>query len=177
MPIIIAVVLTHHLTAFAVADLLLAWSLIAFVMRRSRRESANIGFVAVLAFVVVIAWTIFTGNVAEDYLAPVIGGGIAEFMRLILNEESGRQLFRGAAGLVTPLWERILGILSVVAIIVMLPFGLFEIWRSPFKSRAASNGLNVLKARTLEAWYRYKNNAVALLFAGCSLGAIFCSQW
>jgi hypothetical protein len=25
---------------------------------------------------------------------------------------------------------------------------------------------NVLKARTLEAWYRYKNNAVALLFAG-----------
>ncbi len=166
LPLIVTVAITHHLTAYVMAGLLLAWSLVAFIAPRTRRQSLNIGIVAILTFVIVAAWTRFTGNIAEGYLLPVIGGGIGEFIALILNEEGGRQLFQGAAGLMTPFWERIIGILSIIFVVGVLPFGLLEIWHSPFRNPVHLKGIRVLTANVLRAWYRYRNNALVIVFAG-----------
>jgi len=166
IPIIATIAMTHHLTAYVLAALLLAWAIIAFVMSGTRRQSLNIGIVSISTFALVSGWATYTGNIAEGYLLPVIGGGIGEFIGLILNEEDGRQLFRGAAGLVTPLWERVVGILSIICIMTVLPIGLWQIWRSPFKKRAQSEGISILKAKAVRTWYRYRNNAVVILFGG-----------
>src|SRR5262249_26870328 len=139
-------------------------------LKQTRRQALNIGVVAVLTFIIVAVWTVYTKNVAEDYLLPVIGGGIGEFIRLLLNEDTGRQLFQGAAGLVTPIWERILGIMAIICIVLVLPFGLLELLRSsPFKDQNRSRGVQILKASALQAWQRYKNNAVVVMFAGLVL--------
>jgi hypothetical protein len=63
------------------------------------------------------------------YLSPQLQGAMAEFLRLISGEMTGRQLFRSYSGQVAPLWERITTFTAVGLILLGLPFGLLQIWR------------------------------------------------
>lgn len=171
LPAIITISITHHLTAYVVAGILFLWAAVTLVVGKSWRQALTIATVASLTLGIVGAWTTYTGNVAESYLTPVINGGLREFIGLLLNEETGRELFRGAAGLTTPIWERILGILSVLFVLGVLPFGLLEIWRAYFShpNPKTPRWIQVFMPSVLQAWYRLRNNSAAVTFAGLVL--------
>ena len=68
-------------------------------------------------------WSCHVASETVGYLAPNLGGGLSELVRLIKGELVGRQLFRSAAGQTAPLWEQAAGYGSVLLVLLGLPFG------------------------------------------------------
>lgn len=164
-PLIGALTITHHLTSYVVVGLLALWSAVAFFKNRTSGDWQHIGVIALVTLAIVWGWSRYVGNTTSEYLEPVFRNGINEFSRLILDENEGRELFRGASGQVAPLWERMVGVGAVVMILLILPFGLFEIVRSPFQKSFLGKRINRLRYGLLQSWQRYRNNALAYTLA------------
>jgi len=147
--LLLAVVVTHHVTSFILAGTLVTWTLVTLVnsrrMRRDLGEAAGAdvrslrrrvylsdlpgsGWVPILAVVAVLAWLLTIAEVAIAYLTPQILVGFSEIMRIIRMEGTGRQLFQSAGGHSSPLLERIVGIGSVLIILALIPPGIRYLW-------------------------------------------------
>ena len=163
LPLVVLVVVTHHLTAYALVGFLSLWALIAVFVNRREREWLDVGIIATLSLVIVVIWMQVTGNATEGYLGPVFSGGISELLRLIISDDSGRRLFQGATGQSSPSWEPVVGMASVIFILVALPFGVVQVWRSPFGRRFREAGVKVLSSSALQAWKRYGTNPIAFV--------------
>jgi hypothetical protein len=161
LPLILITTVTHHLTAYVLAGLLYMWAFVAYFVNRARREWLDVGIITVLTVVIILGWTLLTGSTTETYLGPVFSGGISEFVRLIFSDDSGRLLFRSATGQTAQTWESTVGILAVIFILAVLPFGFVEIWRTPFSTRFRTHGVKILTATALQAWNRYRQNSIA----------------
>jgi hypothetical protein len=95
---------------------------------------------------------------------------------MISKEESGRQLFESKQGSVSPLWEQIVGIGSVLLLLLVLPFGLVHIIRryrdNPLAltlSGAAVLYFAMLGLRFTSDGWETANRAAAFLYIGLSL--------
>lgn len=124
---ILATVVTHHLTSFALAGLLVAWTVVWLIRKRPSVDPAP-WRLALFATAAATAWTLLVANSLVGYLSPVLGGAVTELFRVINGEEGTRQLFRGAAS-VAPLWEQLLGFGAVGLILLGIPFGLYRMVR------------------------------------------------
>lgn len=130
LPTLGLLVITHHLTSFAVVGFLLLWSVVALVARLVRpRSVGGPGGIAILGLVLCAAWLIYVATLVVGYLAPSIEGSVTELLRVIAGEDAGRQLFRDSTGQVAPLWERATGFASTLLILFGMPFGLYQLWR------------------------------------------------
>jgi len=130
LPVLGLLVITHHLTSFAVVGFLLLWSFVALLLRVARpRTVGGPGGVALLGLVLCAAWLIYVATLVVGYLAPSIEGSVTELLRVIAGENAGRQLFRDSTGQVAPLWERATGFASTLLILFGMPFGLYQLWR------------------------------------------------
>jgi len=130
LPILGMLVITHHLTSFAVVGFLLLWSVVALLTRLIRpRAIGGPGGIALLGLVLCAAWLIYVATLVVGYLAPSIEGSVTELLRVIAGEDAGRQLFRDSTGQVAPLWERATGFASTLLILFAIPFGLYQLWR------------------------------------------------
>lgn len=128
-----------------------------------------------LTLVAVLAWLVYIATFTVDYLSPVLTRAVISVVKLIVQEEEGRQLFTSSAGVVAPLWSRAVGIGSVVCIVFGLPFGLWQIW----KHHAANTLALVLAAislvyfplqamRLTPSGWETSNRAAEFLFVGIS---------
>lgn len=125
-----AVLITHHLTTYALVAFLLAWTLVDWCLRRRSPHASAIGpgNITLLACVAALAWLMWIADRTVSYLVPPFSKTAIEMLRLLAGESGGRQLFRSATG-VAPLPERLTGIGSVLLLLAMLPSGLWEVWR------------------------------------------------
>ncbi|HKT83539.1 MAG TPA: hypothetical protein VJQ84_06845, partial [Solirubrobacterales bacterium] len=91
---IVAVVVTHHLTSYAVAVFL---ALLAVVYWALRREWSwpNPWRYAVLAAVLAIGWLVLVANSTFGYLGPVIGEAFEAIFNTASGEAPPRGLFQG----------------------------------------------------------------------------------
>lgn len=165
LPLIVLVALTHHLTGFVLAGFLVLWTFAAFIRNRHERQWVMLGVTALLVLAAIIGWTVLVGNSITGYLGPVFRNGINELLTLLSFDNSGRELFRGAAGHVSPLWERVVGISAVIFILAMLPVGALPVVASPFRKRFTLRRRTIIRAHTLQTWYRYRYSAAALALA------------
>lgn len=165
LPLIFLVAITHHLTGYVLAALLGLWTVTSMIRRQSPLGWMRLGLATLTTLTAVIGWTLIVGNETTQYLAPVFRSGINEVLSLLLSDNTGRELFRNAAGQISPLWERLVGIGGVIFILLVLPIGILQIVVSPFRSRLFSSRIVVLPARVLAAWRQYGKNAAALAFA------------
>lgn len=127
--VVACVAITHHLTGYAIAAVIILWTFITFVRFRGMRGWLDLALIAACVLLLTGGWTAYVGNATVDYLGPVIHGGMAELMAFITGEATGRQLFHTSSGIASPMWERITAIMGVGFIMLMLPVGLFYIWR------------------------------------------------
>jgi len=125
-----AVVITHHITSYALVAFLLLWTAISIYLRRYQKKYAGPGEVALVGLALAIAWTAYTGDIVLGYLIPHFAGTIAQVVQILTHQRAPRQLFHGNAGFVPPLWERVMTYASVALIVLGQPFGLLHIWRS-----------------------------------------------
>jgi hypothetical protein len=164
LPLICLVAITHHITGYVLAAFLTLWTVLSFFRRSKRWSWISLGAVAAMTMGLVLSWNSLIGETTSGYLLPVFINGITEALEVVFGG-GGRQLFQNAAGGGSPIWERFVGIASVIGIVSLLPVGVLQIFLSPFRQRPLSNQIAVLSATTLHGWRHYRNSAAALLLA------------
>lgn len=124
----LAVVVSHHLTAYVLTVTLGVWALVAALpgMPRGERRTAGLLTVAMVGFIVfwlaIVAWE------TVPYLAPRFGDAF-QLILLLLGQSQARELFAGPPGGVAAPWEQFLAYGSVLLVLAVLPLGLWRIWR------------------------------------------------
>jgi len=127
--LVYAVAVTHHLTGFALAGIVILWTVVSLFRIRGSRAWLDLALIGAFTLLIIGSWTTYVGNTTSAYLGPVIQTGVVELLRRIAGENIGRELFQSSTGVVSPSWERIVGISGVAFILLMLPVGLFFVWR------------------------------------------------
>jgi hypothetical protein len=122
------VVTAHHVTALALSGFLAIWSLTTNVLFRLRARRGP-GGMALLTLVAILGWMVFVAYLTADYLKPLFVDGVLELVHIVTGESAGRVPFQSTTGEVSALWERIVGLSSVVLILAALPVGLLQVWR------------------------------------------------
>lgn len=143
---IAAIVVTHHLTSYAVAVFLAVLAVVYWALRRDW-SWPNPWRYAILAAVLAIGWLLLVANSTFGYLAPVI----SEAFEAIFNTASGdappRGLFQGKGSSIpdTPILARGVALLAVALLGLGVLFGLKRFWE------------------------RYRKEPYALIFAAASI--------
>ncbi len=147
--LIAGVVVTHHMTSYALILVLLAICLMPLPwlhQRISRPWTVVIAAIAMTA-----GWLVLVARTTYGYIAPVVFGALHETLRTIEGEAATRQLFGGGSSSHVaqgPEWERLVALASAVVIAVAVPFGVRVVWR------------------------RYRDRPTALVFAIAAVGYV-----
>jgi hypothetical protein len=168
------VVVTHHITSYALVVTLWATVLVARFGRGSGRPSPV--DLAVVTTVGVAVWLAFVASPTLLYLWSILGGALFGVIRLVTGQQAGRGLFSPGQAVgtpVTPIWQQALGFLSVLLVAVGLPFGLIEGWRRMRRNAVAVvlglAGLAYFPVQTLRltaASWETANRSSEFLFVG-----------
>jgi hypothetical protein len=134
----LAVVATHHVTAWALAALLLAWAAAGWLRRRRRAAGSLDGtaeFVPALPAVVTagtaLAWVAAVAPITVAYIGPVLTRAAAQGFQLITQLHTSRALFANTGQAATaPEWERMAAIVGTLATLVVIPVALYRIRRT-----------------------------------------------
>lgn len=127
--LLVAIIISHHITSFGLASLLIGWTAIQLVVtRRPDRYTASTATVALVATLGVVVWLFSVASLTLGYLVPPLGGAVKQMIRLITTGE-GRQLFQSATGQVAPFWQRLAGLGATGILLAWLPFGIGAVWR------------------------------------------------
>ncbi|HJW83742.1 MAG TPA: hypothetical protein VJ754_05495, partial [Anaerolineae bacterium] len=129
----LAVVITHHLSSYALVVFL--WAVLA--VSRLQHNRLRIWDVGLFTSLAVVIWLVSIASITIGYLTPVISGAVTSTIQLITGEETGRELFRSTSGYLAPLWERLTGIGSALIVALAWPFGALRVWRQRHSNPAA----------------------------------------
>jgi hypothetical protein len=175
--VLLTVVITHHMTSYILTGLLGAITVLFIIFSRGKRWGP--WQLTLAGLVVSFFWLIFVANLTIKYLSPVLGGAIQAFVKMIMEEETSRQLFisskgpTGASASSTPLWEQLVAIGSVVVIALGLPLGALEIWKrhrskvfALLLGAIALSYLPVQMLRFTKAGWETANRSSEFLFIG-----------
>jgi hypothetical protein len=169
-----AIVVTHHLTSYATAALLVALSLAYWYVRRSWRPPNPWPF-AVFGILLAVFWLFVVASATVGYLSPVLSDAFSAIGNTIAGSNEPRALFQGSGSTVaaTPLGARAVALLAVLLLAAGLPFGLKILWRKyrrePFAllfGLAAVAFFVTLVLRLAPAAWETANRASEFLFIG-----------
>jgi hypothetical protein len=169
-----AVVVSHHLTSYALVIVLAALSLAAAAVGVPR--SRNPWPFALAALAATAAWLLVVASATVGYLTPVLTRAITSTIDTVSGNAAPRQLFSSdATSYQAPLLERAVGIGSVVLLAVAAAAGLRIVWRrhrsSPFALVFAVAGtafFGLLLFRFASAAWETANRSSEFLFIGLS---------
>jgi hypothetical protein len=143
-----AIVVTHHLTSYATAGVLVALAIADAILRRTWRPP-NPWRYAIFVVIIAAGWLTVVGSSTVGYLEPPLKGAFEAIFQTIGGEAPPRGLFQGGAGAevaATPPFARALSLLAVGVLTIALPFGLVRIY------------------------HRHRRNAFAIIFALAGVG-------
>lgn len=143
-----ALVVTHHLTTYAVLAFLLAWASMIVLGRRglasarippTRRADTPGGsgsrwfhgpaLPALFLAVGGATWLLLVaGDVTGSELGGVFANAFRSLARLVAGQSGSKTLFEAGNGETNTFAARILGIASIVPLLVAIPFGLHRCW-------------------------------------------------
>jgi hypothetical protein len=169
-----AIVVTHHLTSYATAGVLVALSLAYWYLRRSWNPPNPWPF-AILGILLAVFWLFVVASATVGYLSPVLSDAVTAIGNTIGGSDEPRALFQGGGSSVapTPLVARAVALLAIVLLLAGLPFGLKALWRGyrkePFAllfGLAAVAFFATLVLRLAPAAWETANRASEFLFVG-----------
>jgi hypothetical protein len=126
--VILAVVVTHHMTSYALAAFLLLVTAVQLALGGRRWSAPPLGFAA-FTVASIVAWLVFVASDTVGYLSPVFTKAFEDTIHTISNESAPRALFASHEGTRQPAWDRSVGMASAAIIVVTLPLGLRALWR------------------------------------------------
>jgi hypothetical protein len=143
-----ALVITHHLTTYALLALFAIWALVAFIARRRGRRFTMPPIGASIAIGVwAMVWLFVVAPRTFRYLLPVVAEVVDDLQRFLFSSRTIKTFFRGDPALVPPPWERVVAFGAVASIAAVLLLSL--VW----------------VVRRGPRWRRYRENSVAQALA------------
>ena len=127
--VLAAVVFTHHVTIFFFDALLILWTIVYVCKRLTPLFRSILALTAVLAIGISVASVLQVNNPVVDYLTSFMSVALGELGHILSGTGNAKQLFVNYSGPATPLWERLLTIISMGIIVACLPFGLLCLWK------------------------------------------------
>jgi hypothetical protein len=179
---ILAITLTHHLTSYALALILIA---LAVLYRVMKIERPNPWPLALLALGTAVGWLLIAARNTVGYLFPVLGDAVEAILNTASGEAPPRTLFHQASDVAeevgaTPLPARGLALLAVLILLVAMLAGIRQVWRrhrgEPLVllfCAAAVVFFGALTLRFAPAAWETGNRAGEFLFLGLAFVAIY----
>jgi len=149
--VVLAVVVTHHMTSFILVGTLVLWTLAELGLRWHRSRSTDrsrddrsggrfswIGspqtlpgaaWVPIVGILAVWYWLVAVATPTWEYVHPLLAHGVAEIIRIITLQEQGRRLFQSTGGRSASLLEQVVGMGSALITLYFIPFGMFYVWK------------------------------------------------
>jgi hypothetical protein len=140
-------VLTHHLTSYGLLAFLLTWALVIAFDRSAigrsvfppakdwKLEPRGLGGPALPAAILAALVALWLGLVAANVTSSELGSVFKESFESIVNLATGqsgsKQLFESGNGQSNTAIARLLGVASIIPLLLVIPFGLWRIWRRP----------------------------------------------
>jgi hypothetical protein len=182
-----AIVITHHLTSYALVGFLAALALGHWLIRRSW-DWPNPWRFAVLAAALALGWLLLVADSTFGYLSPVLSDAFEAVFNTASGEAPPRGLFQGNSTAIppTPVLARAVALLAVLILAVGLPIGLTRAWqryrKAPFQLLLAIAALGffaTLALRLAPAAWETGNRASEFLFIGLAfvLAGIGLETW
>ncbi len=183
----VAIVITHHLTSYALVVFIAVLALGHWLLRKTWSWPNPWKF-AVLAAALALAWLLLAADSTFGYLSSPL----SEAFKAVFNTASGeappRGLFQshGSAIPPTPVLARGVALLAVLILTVGLPFGLRKIWpryrKQPFVillSLAALGFFGTLALRLAPQAWETGNRLSEFLFIGLAfvLAGVGLEKW
>jgi hypothetical protein len=169
-----AVVMTHHLTSYALVAVFAAISIAVALGFGGRAETA--WGLAVFALAACAVWLVYVAPATDHYLTTIFQQTYEGVRDAITGHGETRQLFESDEGRQAALWERAIGLGSVVLIALALPFGLRRVWQRRRSAPLvivlgvlAVAYLATLPLRLVPSAWETANRAADFLFVGVSL--------
>jgi hypothetical protein len=126
---IAAIVVTHHLTSYALLGVLVALSLTIWLLKRSW-QAPNPWPYAIGAGVLVAFWLVVVASATLGYLSTPLSNAFEAVGNTIGGESPPRGLFQGNTTVgVTPTGARAVALGAIALMALALPLGLLELWR------------------------------------------------
>ncbi len=127
---VLAVGITHHLTAYILTLFLFIWSLVAAFVNRRGGHQHNPILIALLSLAWNVTWLFFKAPITIGYLAPYIQNVVDSVQNLLSGRGGDRQLLTTFATGSSINYERILALGSVGVTVLGLGLGLWQWWRA-----------------------------------------------
>ena len=136
----LAVVATHHITAWVLAALLLVWAAAGW-LRHRRSPAAPAAPARVAEFVpmlpaavtvaAAVAWVLAVAPITIGYVSPVLTRAVGQGIQLIIEHHTSRTLFANTGQAATaPRWEDAAAISAALVILAVLPVALYRMRRA-----------------------------------------------
>lgn len=126
---ICATLVTHHVTSYFLLMCLIIWATVAYIFPYKDLDRTILFGTASLAIVAIISWMLYVAIITINYLIPVLSGAVSDLFKVLLREETGRQLFTSESGNVLPTGERLIIYGTALFILIGLTIGALAIWR------------------------------------------------
>lgn len=177
------VVVTHHMTSYALIVTLLAICLVPLPW--SRRRPWRPWTVACVATALTAAWLTLVARETVGYLSPVIFGALRETIRTAAGESRARGLFQSSGGAAQgPAWEHFVAFASALLVAVAVAIGVRAIWRryrdqpAPIVFAVAAVAyVGSLALRLVPAAWESASRASEFLFIGGALTLALFTVW
>jgi hypothetical protein len=168
-----AVVVTHHLTSYALVIVLV---LLAVIYRLVRSPNPNPWPFAVFTAVLASGWMLIAADNTVDYLDPVFSGAITSIWNTVFGESEARGLFESASTdlvYTTPFVARLVTLGAVGFLFLGFLAGIREVWarreNKPFVwlfCLGAAGFFGTLALRFAPEAWETGNRAAMYLFIG-----------
>lgn len=181
--LIAAIVVTHHLTSFALVITLIALAVLYRVFRERAPGPSPWPFAA-LALGLALIWLTVAASNTVGYLTPVLNDAITEAVDTITGNTEPRALFEASESTSvpdsTPLVARVVAVSSILILFAATAFGLRQVWRRRRRNPlallfcvAAAGFFATLALRVVPAAWETGNRASGFLFIGLAFVATY----
>jgi hypothetical protein len=124
-----AVIITHHVTSYSMAILVSIWGIVSLLIGSYTEWRLGPTWFSVFIVSACIAWLALVSPIVIPYISSPIQVGFSQVVQVILGEQAPRTFFQSNSGVATPLWLQIPSYLSVIFLILLLPFGMIAVWK------------------------------------------------
>lgn len=177
-----AVVVTHHITSYALVAFVVAVCLVHW--RLYGRRGAPWGMAAGIA-ALALGWLAFAAGGTIGYLSPVLTTAVNKLVETLSGQASTRVLFANQGGIeYTPADERVVAYIGIVLLAVAICAGVRIVWRQPRRNPmlmllviAAVAYIATLPLRLVSAAWETASRAGDFLFIGVALTVALAIVW
>ncbi|HET8912946.1 MAG TPA: hypothetical protein VFN23_15845, partial [Ktedonobacteraceae bacterium] len=129
-----ALVATHHLTNFIFEGLFILWSITYVILRPYPLRSTIVLLTTLVGLVITAVSIVLVGPTLIGYFGSFFKDIWSEITPYFMSSGAagsggGRQLFSSYGEIPTPVWERLISLFTVGAIMLALPFSWFCLWK------------------------------------------------